>query len=49
MTILSKEIYRFNTVSIKLLMALFSELEQKIAQFVWKHKKPWRAEAILRK
>ena len=30
-------------------MVLFTELEQKIVQFVWKHKKPFRAEAILRK
>ena len=29
MTILSKAMYRFNTISIKLLMALFTELEQK--------------------
>ena len=49
MTILSKAMYRFDTISIKLLMILFTELEQKIVQFVWKHKKPFRAEAILRK
>ena len=49
MTILSKAMYRFDTISIKLLMVLFTELEQKIVQFVWKHKKPFRAEAILRK
>ena len=49
MTLLAKAIYKFNVIPIKLQMAFFAGLEQKILKFVWKHKKCQTVKAILRK
>ena len=49
MIILPNAIHRFHVISIKLPMAFFTELEQKISQFVWKCKRLQVAKAIWRK
>ena len=49
MNILPKAIYRFSAIPIKLPMAVFTELEQKILQYVWKDNRPPNSKSNLEK
>ena len=49
MAILPREIYRLNSIPIKIPLESSTELEQTILKFVWNHERHQTAKAVLRK